>query len=525
MKLLKKINKNLFYIFLFVFTILGIFLSLKVGITHDEPFDLSVWEGNKNKIFNYIFKKNLDVSILDGGGKFYGSGFHYISSIFEPFFKQIYLISSYGAEAKNLVSKHATVFIFFIVSSIFFRKILLVLSKNKSFSNLGTIFYLSYPYLLGHSFFNVKDVPFLSVWLICTYYIIKISNKFFDRNIILKKHILILGSLIGYLLSIRISGVLIGIQLLIFLLIFLESTKTSFFNFIRNFYKQVFLLFAISLFIFILLQPRYWTNPLLIFDSIKFMSQHLQTVCTITLGECMKAQNLPASYLPIWFFFKLPTLILISLFLYPLTEKKINQNRKNSNVISSIALTIFLIISLLIIFEVNLYDEIRQVMFLIPLIFIISLYFLFIYSNKFFKILVPLFTIYFIFQNILIYPYNYIWVNNFSHISKVNGVFELDYWGVSSKKIADYLNNKAIDLNACVISNRNNGLKPFMSTDQCFLAFDNLHKKLERPFYVGLMERGTRKGTPNKCELIHVETEKINFSREELTLAKLYKCS
>ena len=49
--------------------------------------------------------------------------------------------------------------------------------KNKSFSNLGTIFYLSYPYLLGHSFFNVKDVPFLSVWLICTYYIIKISNK------------------------------------------------------------------------------------------------------------------------------------------------------------------------------------------------------------------------------------------------------------------------------------------------------------------------------------------------------------
>jgi len=190
-KLLKKINKNLFYIFLFVFTILGIFLSLKVGITHDEPFDLSVWEGNKNKIFNYIFKKNLDVSILDGGGKFYGSGFHYISSIFEPFFKQIYLISSYGAEAKNLVSKHATVFIFFIVSSIFFRKILLVLSKNKSFSNLGTIFYLSYPYLLGHSFFNVKDVPFLSVWLICTYYIIKISNKFFDRNIILKNLILI----------------------------------------------------------------------------------------------------------------------------------------------------------------------------------------------------------------------------------------------------------------------------------------------------------------------------------------------
>ena len=33
----------------------------------------------------------------------------------------------------------------------------------------------------------------------------------------------------------------------------------------------------------------------IIFQAIKYMSQHIQTVCTITLGECMKAQELPAS--------------------------------------------------------------------------------------------------------------------------------------------------------------------------------------------------------------------------------------
>ena len=59
------------------------------------------------------------------------------------------------------------------------------------------------------------------------------------------------------------------------------------------------------------------------------MSQHVQTVCTITLGECMKAQNLPSSYLFIWLFFKLPIFILVGLSLFPLLEKKIFDQKQN----------------------------------------------------------------------------------------------------------------------------------------------------------------------------------------------------
>ena len=50
------------------------------------------------------------------------------------------------------------------------------------------------------------------------------------------------------------------------------------------------------------------------------MSNHIQTVCTTTLGDCMKAQDLPPSYIPIWLF-KLPIIILIGLALFPLVEK------------------------------------------------------------------------------------------------------------------------------------------------------------------------------------------------------------
>ena len=71
------------------------------------------------------------------------------------------------------------------------------------------------------------------------------------------------------------------------------------------FFKRFLLKIVLSLIsiytLFIFLQPSYWKNPLLILEAINFMSDHLQTVCTITLGECMKAQNLPSTYLPIWF--------------------------------------------------------------------------------------------------------------------------------------------------------------------------------------------------------------------------------
>ena len=55
------------------------------------------------------------------------------------------------------------------------------------------------------------------------------------------------------------------------------------------------------------------------------------------------------------------------------------------------------------------------------------------------------------FQNIKLYPYNYIWLNNFNLINNVNKNFELDYWGVSTKEVANYI--ESIDYrNSCLIS-------------------------------------------------------------------------
>ena len=254
------------------------------------------------------------------------------------------------------------------------------------------------------------------------------------------------------------------------------------------------------------------------------MSKHQQTVCTLTLGKCMPAQNLPATYIPIWLFFKLPIIVLLGLFLYPLIEKKFKKNSFVLIIINSLIISSLSIIALLIIFNVNLYDEIRQIMFLVPLFMIISFFLLFNFSKKYFLFSLSFFIIFFLFQNIKIYPYNYIWINNFSHLTKITGKFELDYWGVASKPIANIFKNNS-SINDCIFTVRKNGISSFTNEKTCIINISNLHKKIDRPFYVSLTERSLNKGLPSNCSLINKVTKKINFSSEELVLAKLYKCS
>ena len=163
-------------------------------------------------------------------------------------------------------------------------------------------------------------------------------------------------------------------------------------------------------------------------------------------------------------------------------------------------------------------------MFLLPALFIISLFILQTYSKKLFNLLIILNIIFFVFQNIKLYPYNYIWINNFSHISKVQSIFELDYWGASSRNIAEFFNEKKINKSNCIISNNNDALKPFLSKNQCFNQFKTLHKSKERPFYVALIGRALDKGVPNGCKIIHEETRYLNFSKEKLFLARIFRC-
>ena len=210
MKIFQLINKNFFNFFLIFYSLSAIVASLNTGITHDERFDLHNFQLNKNIISNFFLNTNLNTEYLYGEktfmNAFYGIGFHLLSFPIEQIFN--FINFDLTEEGRLQIIKHPSIIILFIISGIYFKKIIFLLTSHKNFSSLVGIFYLLYPYLIGHSFFNTKDSPFMSVWLICTFFIIKIIKDFIKKDKIVFKNIIILGFLTSLLLSIRIIGFL-----------------------------------------------------------------------------------------------------------------------------------------------------------------------------------------------------------------------------------------------------------------------------------------------------------------------------
>ena len=541
MKNILNIKKNYFNYFLFFFSIIGIYLSLNTGITHDEAHSLWIWELNKKKILKIFFDINYEISslneslgynqdfnsiALDSFHGFYGIGFYLASFPFEKLITLIFNFDFISTEGKQLLIKHPLVIIYFVIGGFFLKKILFLITKNELTSNLGSIFFLTYPYLFGHSLFNVKDIPLMSVWIVCTYFFIKTLSEFFENKKVNIKYIFLISILTAHLISLRISGILIFIEYLFFIFFFIHYYKIDFFYFFKKTFK--FLLIFLFSFLFFLYSfyPSLWGDPLRFIDSISFMSQHFQTVCTVTLGECMKAQNLPSSYIFIWLFYKLPIFILFGIAIFIFIEKKIFSKKENVLILGPLISSIIFIIVLLILFNVNLYDELRQILFIFPLILIVSIVAVNQFLKKFFSIAISFFIIFFLYQNLKLYPYNYLWINNFNLFLEVDKNFEKDYWGVSTKKVAQYFNENKLSNKVCLISNRNNGIKYFLNQQNtCLKPLSDLYKKNKRPFYVALTERSLKKGTPNKCDLINEQSININFSNEKILLAKIYKCN
>lgn len=517
--------KILFNLFIIIYFLSGLILSINVGITHDESHGLYVWELNKNKLSNYFFSTDYDVSDLDTYHSYYGIGFYIFADTFGSLINMILESFSLLDESNVLLSKHTSVFVFFVLSALYFRKIIYLITQDKTFSNLTTIFYLVYPYLFGHSFFNFKDVPFMSIWLLCTYQFIRILQNYQKKKEIKNTRLLVLTFFTAYLFSIRVSGILIFLEYLIFLIIFLRVFNYNLIKLLKEVYVKILFFIFTFLFFIYLFYPSFWSNPFKFFYAIEFMSQHIQSVCTLTLGECMRAQNLPSTYIPIWLFFKLPIIIIFGFILFPFYEKKIFLVKDNVFLIGSLLLTVLSIILLLIVFNVNLYDELRQIIFIIPLILICSFSIIYFFSKKISYVLVFIFSMYFIIQNIKIFPYNYLWLNNLTQFTKINGVFELDYWGVSTKRVSDYFAEQNINKNICILSNRNDAIKAFnYNKNLCLKSLSELHKKNERPFYVFLGERALTKGVPNNCTIAYSEQTNLNFSKEKIILANVFLC-
>jgi hypothetical protein len=239
----------------------------------------------------------------------------------------------------------------------------------------------------------------------------------------------------------------------------------------------------------------------------------------------MYAKDLPPTYIPIWLSVKLPLLIILGILLLPFTEKKIFINSKNNIFFGTILATTIIIPFILILKNVTLYDELRHIMFLIPLFFILGTVSLYTFSKKtFFTIGVITISI-FLFENIRIHPYQYVWFNLPSRFIDLTSNFELEYQGLSGKEIAKQI-TQLDQKEKCILVSPLHSVKHFLNEDKynCFGRWQLIDTDYKRPFLAVQHVRNLKKSMPYKCETIYETGFNLLFHKKKFVTGKLLNC-
>ena len=515
-----------------VFTLyfsIGAYLSITNGISHDQYHEQQNWIINLDAIKSIINNDNGYQQLLNYKDKYHGIGFHYFSQPIQLLTHNLIgKINHVNFEYAYYISRHLAVFLIFSISGIFFYLLSLKISNDKNFSLIITTIFFLYPYLFGHAQINGKDIPFLSVWLICTYYLFIIVESFYNGKKIITRNIILISFFTAFLISIRITGILILLEYLIAILTIINLRNINFFKFlIKNIFFLVNFIICLILFVYVL-NPIFWLNPFEFFKSINWMGKYYHDICTLTLGECMSAQNLPPNYYFIWLFFKLPILVLLGLLIYPFIEKKIFNDGLKTVYYVTFALTTLSLLFLFIFKNVAMYDEIRHIMFLIPFIFLISFYNIFIFNKKFFYFSSTLLLFFFISENISLKKYQYTWLNSFAKFTNIQQNFETDYLGISNKniqkEILNYSKKNNINKDTCIFGNSYTPAYLEKSSFSCFKNYSGLDAEKIRPFFAYQNVRNLKRSDPKDCNLILDENYKYTFSDQKIVVGKLWYC-
>ena len=436
--------KNLFIILIFSFLlIIGILIFDDYGMSWDEDFH----RGNGYVYLNYI-RELLSLEPYPGHPNLIDYVHPQYGVIFD--LPMVYLEEFFSIDDSKIyyLMRHFFNFFIFFLSSICFY-LLLRKRFTYSLSIIGLLFFVLNPRIFSDSFYNMKDLIFLSFFVIGLYFSVVLTNTISYKNA------LIAALTCSLAIASRVMGIIIPFFVIIFFI--LESLDNKNY-FTKNIYKIVFF-FILCLLFTTILWPHLWSDPINnFFNTFKHMSDYTWEGSVFYFGNYISAKNLPWHYPLVFIFITTPMLYL---FLYVMGSFLIllitfnrflnldtgskNQNLwKNKN--EKLDLLIFLIFfaTLYVVIEINstLYGGWRHLYFLYPsLIFlsVIGLEFLYKkFNQKYLLILVFPFLLHTSYWMIKNHPFQFVYFNALAG-KNINKNFELDYWGTSNKSLLNYL--------------------------------------------------------------------------------------
>tara|TARA_B100001123_G_scaffold442456_1_gene586083 strand:- start:62 stop:1720 length:1659 start_codon:yes stop_codon:yes gene_type:complete len=440
-------------IFFLVFFLLGLIIHKDYGISIDEAFhrlmgfywlnyvlDFFPNSDLKKEVYNILInirEAHLNLDHLTPNNFIYGvffdipAGFiETILNIKEP--KEIYFF------------RHFLNFLIFFISLIYFYKILSERFSEKKWAFLGTTFLILSPRIFSNSFYNPKDLIFMSLIIISLFYYFKFLKVSNFKN----------SFLFGLFIAIATSSKSLAlIVIFIYVLFFLLSCLSKKEFFFKNIKFYIFGLGSYIIFTYIS-WPYLWSDPIgNLITSLKIYSDYPVKIYMLYNESYVRSDNLPWHYLFTWIGITTPVIYSIlfifgySIIIIRFSKKFLvvdmpkKENDFWADVNEKFDLNIFILLTgvffIVIKLDATLYTGWRHMFFIYPLIIYISILGLSNLYNNFYqykKIILSLMIIYLIsisYKMFLIHPMQNIYFN-FLAGKNIHKKYEVDFWGLAN---------------------------------------------------------------------------------------------
>jgi hypothetical protein len=289
--------------------------------------------------------------------------------------------------------------------------------------------------------------------------------KLFSGNILLA------GIALGLTTSIRILGPLIGLLVAIY-----AWQKTG-----KKSWPMLFVYAGIGLAVMLATWPYLWPNPVArLIESWHVMSQYPWPGSVLFNGQYYRSFNLPRSYLPVLLAIQITEPI------WPLFFLSLALLWKKKYLLIATLLWFVLPLAALIISRSPLYDNFRQVIFVLPPVFFVcglGVDWLFrrLRQPIVRGLIMAALVLPGIIAGIQLHPYEYIYYNSFiGGVPGAQGRFETDYWATSYRAAMNYVNGIAPANGKILVAGpsyiaaiyKRNDLRIYMDIDMNTQVFD-----------------------------------------------------
>ena len=453
--MIKILKENHNTILIFIIPLILIFIGFAVyrdyGISLDEEISRNNGLVSIKYICDFLFPHyadNFELIKNIPDLKNYG-----VDKVYGAFFDILLItIIEILLEIKNFSEifyyRHLVNHYLFIISVICFYFLCLNIFKNKLYSLFGAAILYTSPRMFAESFYNNKDLAFLSFFIFLIFFSIRFIKKPSYYNAFL------LSIFAAIAMNVRIVAIYIGILIALFFAIeFLMKNKVN----KKKINTLVFFFFLQFIFLY-LFWPFLWEDPInnFVYALTTFSKFQAWGGYVFYLGDFYRAWFLPWHYFIICFFATTPLLISI-LIVGGLTQLTLRFFKRLLNIDKNISykdiwrgekekiflfllFIIFIPIFLMFLLDSVIYNTWRHLFFLYPPLILISIYFIDViaikFRNKKILLYINSMVIIILLNNIynltVLHPFQYIYFNSIFE-KKANKLFEIDYWGVSNK--------------------------------------------------------------------------------------------